>query len=41
MTIGYGLLLLFLGSAASIGLFVLIIRFEEANEKDKKEQKND
>ena len=37
MTLGYGLLLLFLGVAASIGLFVLMIKFEEANEKDKKE----
>ena len=37
MTLGYGLFLLFLGVAASIGLFVLMIKFEEANEKDKKE----
>jgi hypothetical protein len=39
MTLGYGILLLLLGSVASIALFVLMIRFEESIEKDKKEDK--
>ena len=41
MTIGYGLLLLFLGVTSSIGLFILLGKLEKSNEKDKKEQKND
>ena len=41
MTLGYGLLLLLLGSIASIALFVAMIKFEKSIEKDKKEEHND
>ena len=37
MTLGYGLLLLFLGVSASIGLFVLMIKFEESINTDKEQ----
>ena len=35
MTLGYGLLLLFLGVASSIGLFVLLGKLEKSNENKK------
>lgn len=38
MTIGHAILLLLLGSIASIALFVLMIRFEESNEKEKNKE---
>jgi hypothetical protein len=41
MTLGHGLLLLFLGVTSSIGLFVLLGKLEKSIEKDKKEENND
>jgi len=38
MTLGHGLLLLFLGVTSSIGLFILLGKLEKSNEKRKKEE---
>ena len=38
MTLGHGLLLLFLGVNLSIGLFILLAKLEKSNEKQKEEE---
>jgi hypothetical protein len=38
MTLGHGLLLLFLGVTSSIGLFILLGKLEKSNEKNKEEE---
>ena len=38
MTLGHGLLLLFLGVTSSIGLFILLGKLEKSNENKKEEE---